>query len=194
MSDQRPPQTQYDIAFQEGIGLVGDRINLDGRVLPSPGFFERRRLVRALGFFEQAARVEPPFGAASFMAAKVEERLGHPEESLRWLRIAFTQAPGNVAVAVELGAALSRQGLHREAAEVLSKSAELNPEDPRIRCNLGLALLMSGASGGAVSAFERAVALEPNYPVNARLLKLAVEVREGRKPAPKTEADIILSL
>ncbi len=180
--------------FQKGSRLVEDRINIDGRALPKPGFFERRRLTKALGFFEQAARVEPPFGAASFLAAKAEERLGHPQECLRWLRTAQAKAPGNVIVSIELGAALSRQGLHSEAARVLSKAAELNPDDPRVHCNLGLALLMSGASGGAASAFERAVALEPDHPMNAKLLELAVEVREGRKAAPASEADILRSL
>ncbi len=186
--------SEYDVAFRKGSQLADGLLSLDGQALPKPGFLERRRLAKALGFFTEAARVEPPFGAASLMAAKVEERLGHPEESLRWLRTAHVKAPGNVIVAIELGAALSRQGLHREAVPVLSQAAELNPDDPRVHCNLGLAQLMSGGHAAAVAAFERTVALEPDRSVNAKLLKLAVDVREGRKTAPTSEADIRQSL
>jgi Flp pilus assembly protein TadD len=184
----------YESLFQAGSKLIKDRVDLDGCFLPKPGFFERRRLLTALRLLEQAAEVEPPYGAASFFAAKVEERLGHGRENLRWLRRAQTVAPENLIVSIELGAALSRQGLHSEAVDVLSSAARQNPNEPRVQSNLGLSLLMSGDAQGAIRAFERLVALEPGQQTNERLLNLAAEVLGGRKPQPRSEAEIIRSL
>jgi Flp pilus assembly protein TadD len=174
--------------------LVDGRVNLDGCALPKPGFFEKRRLLKGVRLLEQAANVEPPYGAASLFAAKVYERLGHNEESLRWMRKAQLVAPDNLIVALELGGVLSKQGLHTEAVAVLAKAVELGPNDPRVHSNLGVSLLLSGDAKGSIAIFKTLVALEPDKPINKRLLNLAVEVCEGRKTQPTSEAEIIRSL
>jgi len=192
MSD--PKDDSYKSLFQAGAKLVKGRVNLDGHELPRPGFFERRRLVKALRFFERAAEVEPPYGAASLFAAKIEDRLGHSQENLRWLRKAQVVAPDNVIVSLELGGALSKLGLQVEAVSILSAAAQLNPTDARVHSNLGVALLLSGATEASIATFKQLVALEPDLKKNAGLLNLAIEVLAGRKPRPMTEADIARSI
>ncbi len=186
--------TPYKSLFDEGMKLVEGRVNLDGCALPEPSFFERRRLLKGVRLLEQAAIHEPPYGAASLFAAKVYERLGQNDESLRWMRKAQLVAPDNIIVAIELGGALSRQGLHAEAISVLTAAAQLDPSDPRVHSNLGVSLLLSGDPERAIDAFKTLTALEPNEQMNKRLLNLAVAVHEGRKPKPANEAEIIRGL
>ena len=174
--------------------LVDGRVNLDGCALPEPGFFEKRRLLKGVRLLEQAAVVEPPYGAASLFAAKVYERLGRNKESLRWMRKAQSVAPDNMIVALELGGVLSKLGLHTEAVAVLTEAAKQNPHDPRVHSNLGVSLLLSGDAKASVAAFSTLVALEPNQQTNIRLLNLAVAVHEGRESQPMSEAQIIRSL
>jgi Flp pilus assembly protein TadD len=186
--------SKYNVLFRQGANLAEGRVNLDGNALGDPGFFERRRLRKALGFFALAAQIEPPYGAASLFAAKIEERLGNSAECVRWLRKAQVTAPGNVIVAIELGGALSRHGLHVEAIEVLSNAAQLFADDPRVHCNLGVSLLLAGDTRGSIAAFERLVSLEPGVETNLRLLRFAVEVAEGRTPGPRSEEEIARGL
>jgi Flp pilus assembly protein TadD len=187
-------KSTYKLLFDEGMKLVEGRVNLDGHALPEPGFLERRRLLKGARLLEQAANHEPPYGAASFMTAKVYERLGRYEDSLRWMRKAQFVAPDNLIVALELGAALSRQGLHAEAVTVLTAAVTLGPNDPRVHGNLGVSLLLSGDTEGSIAAFRNGTALEPDEPMNGRLLNLALAVLEGRKPRPTTEAEILRDL
>lgn len=184
----------YKSLFDAATKLIQGRISLDGRSLSRPGFFERRRLNKGLELLRQAAEAEPDYGAASLMAAKVEERLGHSEERLKWLRKASVTAPGNTIVAIELGGALSQLGHQAEAVSVLSAAADNSPEDPRIQSNFGIALLLAGAVAESVTAFERLHSLEPGQRVNERLLALAQKVSAGRQARPKSEAELIASL
>jgi len=184
----------YKSLFDAAMKLIDGRIELDGRPLPRPGFLERRRLLRALRLLERAAEVAPPHGAASLVAAKVEQRLGNAERTLHWLRKAQTMSPDNLIVAIELGATLFQQGFHGEAVRVLSTAATLYPDDPRIQSNLGIALLMAGDVPASIQAFERLSALEPEHGMNRRLLALAREVEEGRKSRPTNQGELARSL
>ena len=187
-------EPSYKSLFDSAMKLISGRISLDGKPLSRPGFFERRRLNSGLELLRQAAEIEPEYGAASLMAAKVEERLGRSEERLKWLRRAAITAPGNTIVAIELGGALSQLGHHAEAVSVLSAAATVSPEDPRVQSNLGVALLLAGSVADSISAFERLQALEPGHGVNERLLMLAQKVCAGRQAKPNSEAELIASL
>lgn len=181
----------YKSLFDDAAKLIEGRVNLDGRALPQPGFFEKRRLLKALQLLEKAAAVEPPYGAASLFAGKVHERLGNYEECVRWLRKAQTMAPDNVIVAIELGGALSKQGRHSEAIVVLTEAAKAHSSDPRVQSNLAVSLLLAGDLERSVATFKHLTELEPSEPMNKRLLNFAIEVHEGRKARPTTEAEII---
>jgi len=184
----------YQSLFEAATKLIEGRISLDGRPLPRPGFFEKRRLNRGLELLTQAAEVEPEYGAASLMAAKVAERLGRSEERLRWLRKAAVVAPGDTIVAIELGGALSQLGHQAEAVAVLFAAAEDNPEDPRIQSNLGIALLLSGSVAESITAFERLCTLEPREGINESLLTLARKVGKGEQVRPESEAELVACL
>jgi FimV-like protein len=190
------PQPQPDgrAAFRElwdkACKLVDGCLNLDGRPLPAPEAAERRRMAEAIPLFEQAARLEPDNAGPMLFVGKVHERLGDVAASLVSFRKAHAAAPDNAAVILELGGALGRCGLHGEAVPILSQGTARYPADPRMHCNLGLELLMSGDPQRAVMVFEQLVSLEPQGTHNKRLLALAQDVAGGRKPVPKTEQEV----
>ena len=116
--------------------------------------------------------------------------MGNLDANVAWLRKANDVEPNNLLVALELGAALGRRGLHHESLHILGNAAMANPGDPRIHCNFGLSLLMAGEAERAVHAFEHTTALEPEVVVNHKLLAYAVEVAAGRKSVPTNEREI----
>ncbi|MBV8667065.1 MAG: tetratricopeptide repeat protein [Burkholderiaceae bacterium] len=186
--------TEYESLWEQGCALLGERINLDGNPLSSPGFFERRRLRKASTLFQAAAKVEPENAAPLLFLGKIEERLGNVDACIEWLSQANELAPGNPIVALELGGALGRAGRHVESASMMGPVARLHPNDARIHVNLGLSLLMSGQVDRAVQAFENATRIEPEQATNAKLLNLACAVAKGSKAVPKSEREIFESV
>jgi tetratricopeptide (TPR) repeat protein len=180
----------YKVAFDKGAALLKDSIELDRQQLRALGFFERRRLNKALTHFEEASSIAPTNGAPMLIIAKIKQRIGDHEGSLHWLKKANAAEPGNLILSVETGAALGRLGKHREAAAMLELAVRDHPNEPRIQCNLGLSYLMAGETENALKAFELLVHLEPDFPTNKKLLNLANEIRLGKQPTPKDEAEI----
>ena len=62
---------------------------------------------------------------------------------------------------VELAELLMRNDRAYDASRVLSAATIQNPSDPVIQNDLGMTLMLSGDSAGALAAFERAVELRP---------------------------------
>lgn len=180
----------YKAAFDKGAALIKGSIELDGQQLGALGFFERRRLNKALKHFEEASSIEPTNGAPMLFIAKIKQRIGDHDGSLQWLKKANSVEPANLILSIETGAALGRLGKHREAAAMLEVAVQHYPHEPRIQCNLGLSYLMAGETENALKTFGLLVQLEPDFPTNKKLLNLANEVRLGKKPTPKNEAEI----
>lgn len=186
--------TDYQSLWEQGCALLGGRLNLDGRPLPSPGFFERRRLIKASKLFQAAAKLEAENAAPLLFLGKIEERLENAEQCIEWLTQANKVAPGNPIVALELGGALGRGGRHVESAAVLAPAARSHPNNASIHVNFGLSLLMAGQADHAVEAFEHATRIEPEQPINAKLRELASAVAKGSKTVPKNLREISASV
>jgi tetratricopeptide (TPR) repeat protein len=183
-------RAEFRKLWDAGAALIEGCLNLDGHPTPPLDDSQRGRLRQAVGLFLDAAELEPANAGPWLMIGKATERLDDFEASLEAFRRAHERAPDSAMLIIELGAALGRCGRHEEAIAVLSAGAEQNPTEPRLHCNLGLELLMAGNADAAASAFGRLLELEPDAPNNSKLLMLALDVEDGRKPVPRSEAEV----
>jgi len=182
--------TAFKAAFNKGVSLAKNSIQIDRLKLGSVGFFEKRRLRKALRYFHEASVLDPNSGEALLLIAKIHQRLGAHDSCLEWLKKAYRIAPENLILAIEISATLGRLGKHKEAATILEEVVRTYPNEPRTQCNLGLSYLMAGKVVNAVEAFNLLVKIEPDYPVNQKLLDLAKDVKSGTKSIPKSEVEI----
>lgn len=182
--------SEYRVIWDKACALIRDLINLDGRILPPPTADERRRLAEAITLFDKAVLLQPGNAGPNLFIGKIHQRLGDVRASLASLRKAHAIAPDDSACILELGGSLAQCGLYDDAVSILGMGSTMHPKHPVIHFNLGVALLMSGKAPRAVTVFERLVQLEPQGPYNRKLLTVASEVAEGRRPAPKTEAEV----
>lgn len=185
---------QHNELFNRGCDLVENSIAVEGRPTREPDAAARQRLRKAVQCFTQALAIHPTNWQALLFMGKALTSLGETEQALAAMLRAHECGPGEVAVAVEAGAAASRAGRHDLAAHVLQSAAEHHPSDPRLPCNLGISCLLTGDLAGARQAFARAVELEPQRPANHRLLRLVEEVAAGKRPRPTCEAEIAQAL
>jgi len=190
MQTTEQTSSSYKMAFDKGAALIKGSIQLDRQQLGAVGFFERRRLIKALNHFKEASSIAPTNGAPMLLIAKIKQRLGDHDGSLQWLKKANSVEPENLILTIETSAALGRLGKHKESAAILEIAADHHPHEPRVRCNLGLSYLMAGETENAQRTFAVLVQLEPDFPTNQKLLNLATEILSGKKPTPKSEAEI----
>lgn len=97
------------------------------------------------------------------------------------LRLAAVTAPHLSVTRLEYGAYLAREGIFDLAITELEAAGELDPENPRIAREEGVAQLLAGRGERGVEALERAVALDSEDSEMRLLLGLAL-VSVGRLP------------
>lgn len=101
--------------------------------------------------------------------AKLLEQ-GKAQEAIPHLERAFQLDAENVATLINLGGAYVMTGRHREAIPLLERARDAEPDNAMIWINLGAAYLGNPVLATpdqqiqAISAFERALALNPGAP------------------------------
>ncbi|MBW3628531.1 MAG: hypothetical protein KY464_04455 [Gemmatimonadetes bacterium] len=94
------------------------------------------------------------------------------------LRLAAVTAPTLALARFRYGAYLAREGMIDLATAELTAAQELEPENPDIKRELGIARLLAGADESAVEALEDAAGLAPDD-VDVRLLHGLALLRSG---------------
>lgn len=176
--------------YDRACRLLDGLVILDDRPHKNPGFFARRRLRQAVQLFRQVVELNPANWQSMFFIGKAFQGLGELEQALTWFLRAHDCVPAHPSVAKEVGYAAGRLGQHDIAVRVMQTAAMEHPQDPALHLNLGLSCLMSGKTADACKAFGRAVELEPGREMNKRLFDLAKDVETGKRPCPRTEAEI----
>ena len=183
-------EERYLRLFKEGCELSRGLLHIDGQPLKSPGFFEKRKLHKAKRLFESSALEQPANAAPCLMIAKVAYSLGETSNCLQWLLKAWELEPANLILVIELSSAYGALGKHREAVSVLQEGIKYHPDEPRILFNLGLSYLLDRNPELAVAMFQKAVAIEPEFSQNHRLLQYSQSVFEGTKLMPRDPSEI----
>lgn len=181
----------HNEVYAEAWKLIAGEINLDGQGVQSPGWLTRRRLNRAKALFEKAIAINPAGWNAMFAIGKIEQRLGRKKEALDWLLKAREFEPTNTGLAKEASLTSSQLGMQDMAARIADEAIDLNPTDPALRVNSGLAHILAGHSKIAAERFSEASRLEPASEINKRLQVYATKVGDGAIPRPQTESDIL---
>jgi tetratricopeptide (TPR) repeat protein len=176
--------------YNAGYELIKDVAFSEGGPLLASSAAERDQMREAIRCFEQALAIIPTNWQAMLLIGKAQQSLGEHEQALAAFLRAHECEPDRLMVIIEAGAAAGRVGRHDLAVRLMESAARQHPEDPRLPFNLGLSYLFLGDFAGARKAFERAIELEPERDANKRLLGLLNEVESGKRPCPKSEADI----
>jgi tetratricopeptide (TPR) repeat protein len=101
-------------------------------------------------------------GNATRRAAELIET-GHADQAVEVLAAARDAEPGDAALQLALGAALSAAGRDAEAALELKRAIDLDSRSAEARYQLGLAQLKQGNAQQAAGSFRRAVQLDPSH-------------------------------
>ena len=185
---------QHDDLFVRASELSKGLVILDDAPQKSLGFFQKRRLRKAIELYQQVLQINPVNWPAMIGIGKAFQSFGELEQALSWFSRANECVPDNPAVAKEVGYAAGRLGKHDTAVRVMEAVAKQNQDNAGLQTNFGLSCLMAGKVADACKAFERTVELEPQRAANKKLLAFAKEVESGKRPCPKTEQEILRAI
>jgi tetratricopeptide (TPR) repeat protein len=170
--------------------LLKGLVIIDGTSKKNLGFFEKRRLQQAIKLHQKVLEINPANWPSMFMIGKVYQSIDDLDQALKWFLQAQEFVPDNPSVAKEVGYAAGRLGRHDIAICATEILVRQHPNNAGLQTNYGLSCLFAGKVADALKAFERTVELEPERDANKKLLAFAKEVESGKRPCPKTEADI----
>jgi tetratricopeptide (TPR) repeat protein len=169
---------QYEKAEKALAPLARDRIPFaDLYAMLGAINYQKGRLLDALGFFEEALRLNPAYTEAALNLAVTYNDLGKYEESKRTYQRMLSNRKGAVPGAAnvdpfikgklanmhaEVGLAYEQAGLHEEATAEYRRALTLCPTFVDIRIRLGISLRSAGNAPAAEREFAKAKKEHPN--------------------------------
>jgi len=117
----------------------------------------------AAACFKRALDLEPGNGLAANNLGLVRMSQGAYLEAIGLLSQARALMPGQPDIVINLSIAYMRYGDFAQALAMLDMLAEAAPKDKRGHFGRGAALLGLGRLDEARAAFDRALAIDPNY-------------------------------
>lgn len=181
---------QHDQLYSEACELIKGRLVLGNDSPDDVDAESQRRLERATALFTEVTRINPANWAALWLLGKIEQRLGDYERALMWFARAHRVHPRHPDVAREAAIAAMELGLAERAIPYCERAIESKPDDPGLRANLGLALLLSGRPAEARGVLDDVLARDPEDAITHRLLAVVDDVLAGTRTCPSHVREI----
>jgi tetratricopeptide (TPR) repeat protein len=135
--------------------------------------YERRdQYEKAREQYEEAIKAKPDFGDAflaignTFMAQK------NFNDAITPLVKAVELLPQNYGAAYNLGASYANGGMYAEAEGAFRKAVTINPKEPYVHQQLGMALLGQSKKAEGIAELQKYLELNPNAADKAEILDL----------------------
>lgn len=150
----------------------------------SLGFFERRRVKKAVRTFDQLLSAMPEDWQARWMLGMSLRSLGEHDRALAEFRQAYATNPRNPDVGREFAGQCFFAGAADEGVRISRELHARFPDDIALHSNLGLALLIGGDLAEAQAVAEAALARDPSDAITRNLVEYVLDVRMGIRSRP----------
>ena len=182
---------ERDRLYAKAVRLSEGQFVLDGVPRPpSPNWWTRWRLRRAIRLFRKVLEINPYSWRSWFAIGKAYERLGATEAALEALRQAVEIVPNNGSMAKEACAQAMALGYNDWAVRFAELALKSRPDDPALHSNVGVLLLIAERPADAERAFQTALDIEPHSASSIRLLALTRRVINGDLKCPATVQEV----
>jgi len=148
---------------------------------------------KAVDAYEKVIAAKPDMiTALNNLAYVYTERLPQLDRAYELAQKARTLQPDDPSVADTLGWALYKKGEYQQALALFQESAAKVPKSPTIQFHLGMAASMMGQADTAHAAFERALALNADFPEKEETQRRLAALRSGTtNPGEPASSDVV---
>jgi tetratricopeptide (TPR) repeat protein len=181
--------TAYTEAYRRGCDLLQKHMVLhDHEPAPSPA--KEAEVREGIRWLQEAVALEPRSWPAFWMIGKGHQALDDHARAYEAFRQATRLCPTNADVPRELCLESLHLGKFAEAVAAARQAVQARRADAGLQANLALALLLAGDVAEALDQAEQAAARSPRDDINRHLLAIVRDVKDGRRPPPKTLAEL----
>lgn len=182
---------EYNRAYEEGWRLAkGEFMLADAGPVGKPGWFARRKLAKAISYFETTLSINPEGWQSLWALGKIYQQLEQPLKALRCFARAHDLNPNQPDVAREAGIAATDAEDGIAAVRFSRAALAAQPDDPGLLANFALALVISGELQAARQAIDECLGRAPNDRISRALSKIIEDVAAGRRPQPKSRREL----
>jgi Flp pilus assembly protein TadD len=180
---------EHDSIYQKAVALISPHMQLLDR---SPRIDEsaQKDLRQGIAYLHAVTEYNPRNWAAFWIEGKAYQALSEPEPANRAFATAYTLQPRNADVAREYAQSSMELGHGQDAIDATNHAIELAPNDAGLRANLALAYVIAGRNQDALRAVNESLNMNPNDAISRRLKTVIEDVIAGRRPQPKTVAEL----
>jgi tetratricopeptide (TPR) repeat protein len=177
--------------YNEATQLIKNHLLLHERQqMPKPGFWDRRKLNRAIKLFQKVIEINPDNWQAMWITGKVQQRLDDHEQAFQCFVKAWDLEPNNADVAREAALTAMNLGYTEEAIKYCNEALRVEPGEAGLLGNFALALLHAGRGVEALQQAEEALAANPSDKVNENVLKAIRHIVATHAPCPKNADEL----
>jgi tetratricopeptide (TPR) repeat protein len=180
---------EYNEAYRKGCGLLEKHLTLHGQD-PAPSSAKEAEVREGIRCLQRAVAIQSRSWPVWWMIGKGHQSLDEHERACDAFRQANRLCRDNADVPRELSLECLHVGKFSEAVEVARQAVRIDRSDAGLQANLALALLLAGDVDEALDQAEQASARDPTDEINCFLLGVIREVKEGRRPQPRTLAEV----
>ena len=151
-------------------------------------FVQQSDFVKAVEHYRIAVHLCPHDAQSLHQLGVVLARQGKHEEGTAACARAVELEPQNPEALYDYALVLNLQGNHKEASARLSQAVQLAPDNPLAHFQLGLTSAQMREWAAAISGFEGALLLRPDWPEALRELAWILTTAEDRKISSPSRA------
>ena len=182
---------EFSRLYKEGVRLIKPYMILtDGQVRSVNTETARQDLTRGISSLKKAVVIQPDNRAAYWIIGKGYQALHDSENACEAFGRSFAIQQQNPDVAREYMMECLNLGRSDEAMRVAQHAITLRPTDAGLIANLALASLIAGKIDAALEHVNKSLRISPDDKITQSLKKIIIEVRDGKRPQPKSARDL----
>jgi len=188
MNNEPDADAEYAEVYRKGSDLLSRHIDLHDQQR-GPSRTREPDLREGIRLLQRAVALMPGSWPAHWLIGKGYQALGEHQRAYEAFRQATRLHQENADVPRELCLECFQLGKFTEAVQAARLAVRIERSDPGLQANLALALLLAGDVEEALGQAEQAAVRDPKDEINRNLLSYIREVKEGRRPPPRTLAE-----
>jgi tetratricopeptide (TPR) repeat protein len=179
---------KHDEYYQKGFNCIDPYVRLGSRPSRRPNADKIRKGIK---YLDAATKINSENWAAFWLKGKAYQALGDSAFAYKEFKKAFDIEKENADVARELMIESLNLGKGEEGVEIGKHALSLEPNNPGLMGNLGLAYLIKGEINNAEDITRKAISLNPQDGINKQILNIINEVKSGKRAQPRKYSDLM---
>jgi len=186
-----PSAEDHDRIYTQACGLIKPYMQLHGvQSRPANTDKARQELKRGISLLQEVVTINPGNWSAYWVMGKGYQAIGDSASACDAFGNSFAIQRNNPDVAREYMYECLNLGRAAEGVQAAEHALELRPDDAGLLANLALASLIAGKNDDALQFVNKSLQVAPDDTITQNLKKIIVDVRDKKRPQPKTTRDL----